>query len=119
MTGGHSIWGVITFRDTGHPQVQGKPSRVRYRDPPPFTGKPDKFKEWLFAVEEALETKQPADPAVYVASFLDGSARRWLMALWGQDGRSATARHLKKKLRDAFEEKHEEERRRLLVVQAR
>ena len=72
-----------------------------------------------FAVEEALETQQPADPVGYVASFLDGSARRWSMALWEQEGRSATGRHLKKKLRDAIEEKHEEERRRLLVVRAR
>ena len=41
------------------------------------------------------------------------------MALREQDGRSATWRHLKKKLRDAFEEKHEKEGRRLLVVRAR
>ena len=41
------------------------------------------------------------------------------MALWEQEGRSATWRHLKKKLRDAFKEKHEEERRHLLMVRAR
>ena len=69
------------FSAAGHPQVQGRPSRIRHRDPPPFNGKPDKFEEWLFAVEESLETKQPADPVGYVASFLDGSALRWLMAL--------------------------------------
>ena len=36
-----------SFSAAGHPQVQGKPSRVRYRDPPPFSGEPDEFKEWL------------------------------------------------------------------------
>eukprot|EP00117_Sycon_ciliatum_P006062 scpid82077/ scgid9756/ len=86
---------------------------------PPYTGKPAEFKERLFAVEEALRSQQPADPMGCVASFLDGSARRWLMTLWEEDGRSTTWKQLKLRLKGAFEEKHEEERRRLLVVRAR
>ena len=70
-------------------------------------------------MEEALRSLEPTDPVGYVASFLDGSARRWLMALWEAEGRTPSWRKLKQKLQDAFQEKHEEERRRLMVVRAR
>lgn len=93
--------------------------RFRHRDPPPFAGKPADFKEWLFAVEEAVRISRPTDTVGYVASYLEGSARRWLINLWEQEGRAVDWAQFRRSLRGAFELKHEEERNRLQVVRAK
>ena len=41
--------------------------------------KSEAFKEWLFTVEEAIGIFQPMNPVGYAASFLEGSARQWLI----------------------------------------
>ena len=64
----------------------GNTERKRCKEPSGFGGRTEDFAEWLFSVQEALRTLQPADPVGYVASFLEGNARKWLISSWGPDG---------------------------------
>ena len=85
----------------------GNTERKRCKEPSSFGGRTEDFGEWLFSVQEALRTFQPADPVGYVASFLEGNARKRLISSWGPDGnlRPRDWLEFKSQLSSAFAEK--------------
>jgi len=92
--------------------------KARCREPGTFAGRPDDFAEWLFTVEEAVRTLRPRDPVGYASSFLEGSARRWLMAAWGLDGehRAENWPAFRESLKETFAERHDRELNRLRLI---
>lgn len=97
------------------------PSRNRGREPAPFNGSPGEFNEWLFSMEEALRSLKPLDPVGYVASFLTGNARKWLISAWGLEGlrRPASWPEFRTTLVDTFAERYSDEFFRLRLVRAK
>ena len=86
-----------------------------------FGGHAEGFREWLFAVEEAIRTLQPEDPVGYPASFLEGNARKWLVSSWGSDGRLRPNSwpEFRAQLSRAFAEEDAEEWYRLRLIRTR
>ena len=76
------LWWVLRARSLSPTSfgVVSERSR-RCREPMGFGGHAEGFREWLFAVEEAIRTLKPEDPVGYAASFLEGNARKWLVPL--------------------------------------
>ena len=70
------LWWVLRARSMSPTSfgVFSERSR-RCREPMGFGGHAEGFREWLFAVEEAIRTLKPEDPVGYAASFLEGNAR--------------------------------------------
>ena len=99
----------------------GNTERKRCKEPSSFGGRTEDFAEWLFSVQEALRTLQPADPVGYVASFLEGNARKWLISSWGPDGsrRPRDWLEFKSQLTNAFAEKDAEEWHRTRLIKTR
>ena len=86
------------------------------KEPPTFDGEPGQFKEWLFAIDLALRSLAIEDEAVkvdYVAGFLVGNARLWIIFAVDSGKQFRTWSELKDALRTAFGPRHEEERARL------
>ena len=101
--------GRLTIGDTFDPEGN---RRRRCREPAVFTGEEEKFSEWLFSVEEALRVLRPEEPVGYVASFLDGNARKWLVSSWGPEAsrRPASWKEFRTALKEAFAERYAEEK---------
>ena len=55
----------------------------------------------------------------HAASFLEGSARQWLMALWDDGGRTSTWQKLRKQMQEAFAFEHQDEYDRQRLVRMR
>ena len=69
--------GVINTRE-------GRKSRQYVKEPPLFADDASTFKEWVFSLELALKTESLAESEKevdFVASFLIGNARLWLIAV--------------------------------------
>lgn len=94
-------------------------SRKRGRDPCTFSGKPDELREWLFTIEEDLRMNSTGDEVGVAASYLEGDARRWFIALCSDGGRPTTWPVMKRKLEDAYAPGHERERARYQFLRAR
>ena len=94
-------------------------AKARCKEPAIFTGKSEQFKEWLFTVEEAIRILQPSDPVGYAVSFLEGSARQWIISLWDDRGRTPTWQDLRKQMQEAFTFDHQDEYDRQRLVRTR
>ena len=71
------------LRGTGSKGSSKRPSndvKARRNETSIFTGKSEDFKEWLCTVKKAIGIFQLMDPVGYAASFLERSARQWLIA---------------------------------------
>ena len=93
--------------------------KPRCKEPAIFSGKTEDFKEWMLTLQEAIAILQPQDPVGYAASFMEGSARQWVMALWQDNGRSSTWQQFQKQICDAFVFEHQEEYERQRLVRTR
>ena len=56
----------------------------------------------MFTLQESIAILQPQYPVGYAASFMEGSARQWMMSLWQDNGRSSTWQQFQKQMCDAF-----------------
>ena len=116
------LWWVLRARSLSPTSfgVVSERSR-RCREPMGFGGHAEGFREWLFAVEEAIRTLKPEDPVGYAASFLEGNARKWLVSSWGSDGRLRPNSwpEFRAQLSRAFAEEDAEEWYRLRLIRTR
>ena len=113
---------AVTLRGTGSKGNSKRPSndaKARCKEPSIFTGKSGDFKEWLFTFEDAIGIFQPIYPVGYAASFLEGSARQWLIAWWFDGGRTSTWQKLQKKIQEAFAFEHQDKHDRQRLVRMR
>ena len=113
-----TLW--LTGRTVTLPTTTANAScKPRCKEPAIFSGKTEDFKEWMFTLQEAIAILQPQDPVGYAASFMEGSARQWVMALWQDNGRSSTWQQFQKQMCDAFAFEHQEEYERQRLVRTR
>ena len=110
-----------TLRREVSVSLLGNMEGKRFKEPSSFGGRTEDFGEWLFSVQEALRTLQPADPVGYVASFLEENVRKWLISSWGSDGslRPRDWLELRSQLSSAFAEKDAEEWHRFHLIKTR
>ena len=111
-----------TLRGTGSKgssKSSSNDAKARRNEPAIFTRKSEYFKGWLFTVEKASGIFQPMDPVSYAASFLEGSARQWLIAQWFDGGRTSTWQKLRKKMQEAFATEHQDKYDRQCLVRTR
>ena len=71
------LWGTGSKGSSKRPSNDAK---AMPNEPAIFTGKSEDFKEWLCTVKKAIGIFQLMEPVGYAASFLEGSARQWLIA---------------------------------------
>ena len=109
----------LTGRTVTLPTTANASCKPRCKEPAIFSGKTEDFKEWMFTLQEAIAILQPQDPVGYAASFMEGSARQWVMALWQDNRRSSTWQQFQKQMYDAFAFEHQEEYERQCLVRTR
>lgn len=95
------------------------PRHLRGREPQSFDGvNPRQFKTWVFDMEEALVLRRlpPESEVAFAASYLEGNAKTWFVALNEDGKRPSNWFDLKKQLSEAFGPSHDKERTKIQLL---
>lgn len=94
-------------------------SFLRGKEPPAFDGtETGRFKTWIFDIEEALSLRRlpPGKEVTFAASYLEGNAKLWFVAMCNEGKRPNNWFELRSMLSKAFGPANDDERSRILLL---